>query len=94
MKAVITHRRPMGAITITINEINGGVELTRQMVGLFAPPVSSLKVDVPFNKAVEDLDNWAKGAVIQDACSDWEITWREWLITGILPGNPFNPVPH
>ena len=84
----------MGTITITINEIDGGVELTRQAVGLFAPPVSDLIVDIPFPKAVEDIVKWSGGELIQDACSGWDITWREWLITGNLPGNSCNPFHH
>ena len=84
---LITHSRPMGTISVAVQVNPDGVKLTRN---------GSSSLDVPFSydKAVKDLTRWAGGALIQDACGDWDITWREWLITGIEPGDDLNPIFH
>lgn len=88
---LITHYRPMGYIAVAV-QVNpdGGVKLMRST----RTEHSVLNVPFSYDKAVKDLTSWAAGALIQDACGDWDITWREWLITGIEPGDDLNPIFH
>ena len=56
----------------------GGVKLSLVQAGN-----SSLNVPFSYEIVVKDLNHWATAAFIPDACGDWDVTWREWLITGI-----------
>ena len=93
----LSHSRPMGRISLTIHEnplCEGEVSITRSCSGFFAQAPSTLLVEQPFDKAVAQLTAWCAGEVIQGALPDWSLEIREWLITGIAPGDDLNPLHH
>ena len=89
----ITNHRPMGAISVEVNEVEGQTTLTRSP-SMFVPVSTTLTVDTPAPQAIAMLTAWAEGAVAQDALSEWSVQIREWLITGFEPGSPMNPYHH
>lgn len=90
----ITHQRPMGTVSVEVNEVEGKTTLTRSATGWLAPAPSTLEVSTPAPQAVAMLTAWAEGAVAQDALSEWSVQIREWLITGFEPGHEMNPYHH
>lgn len=91
----LSHSRPMGRISLVVHERSEGeVSITRSCSGFFAQAPATLLVEQPFDKAVAQLTAWCAGEVIQGALPDWSLEIREWLITGIAPGDDLNPLHH
>ena len=89
------HSRPMGQITLVVHEQGSSeVSITRSCSGFFCQAPATLTVNQPFDKAVAQLTAWCAGEVIQGALPDWSLEVREWLITGIAPGDDLNPLHH
>ena len=93
MKNIVCSR-PMGSINLDITPTLNGVEITRSASGIFAPAPTTLELPIQYDKAVSQLTSWANGEVAQVALKDWSIQFREWIITGMVPGSDMNPYHH
>ena len=81
----LTHKRPIGTISVTIHKKEEGCSLVRDEDGIFGIKKNSLYVPYLYEDVCEGIEKWVGGMVIQDALSTWDVQEREWLLAGIEP---------
>ena len=91
MTTFITNR-PTGTIHIKTKCTPQGTLLSRTSQTFMGENSSQLEVSLPTDEVEAQLKAWLDGAFIQNALTSFSASEREWVITGILPGDRLNPL--